>query len=132
MPFVRNIVRQTGGHREARSGDGLCAHLKPVVVATAGALTIGVDAILQGAPTFTGAAGAVAYTFPIATLLLAALPDMDIGDTYTFIVSNAAAQVATLTTAAGITLTGNVTVNADSRICVLEKLSSTTVGIRCL
>lgn len=130
--FVRNIVRQSGTHREARTGDGLCAHIKPVVVATAGALTIGVDAIQNGAAVFTGAAGAVAYTFPIATLLIAALPDMDIGDTYSFIVSNTAAQVATLTTAAGITLTGNVTINADARICVLEKLSATTVGIRAL
>lgn len=130
--FVRNIVRQSGTHREARTGDGMCAHVKPVVVATAGNLTIGVDAIQQGAPTFTGAAGAVAYTFPTAALLIAALPGMDIGDTYTFVISNTAAQVATLTTAAGITLTGNVTVNADSRICVLELLSATTVGIRCL
>lgn len=130
--FVRPIVRQSGTHREARIGDGTLMAIKPTVVATAGALTIGVDAILGGAAVFTGAAGAVAYTFPTAALLLAALPDMDIGDTYTFIISNTAAQVATLTTAAGITLTGNVTVNADSRICVLEKLSATTVGIRCL
>lgn len=130
--FVRPIVRQAGTHREARVGDGMLTTLKTDVVATAGNLTISVSAILGGAAIFTGAAGAVAYTFPIATLLLAALPDMDIGDTYSFIVSNTAAQVATLTTAAGITLTGNVTINADSRICVLEKLSATTVGIRAL
>ena len=127
--FVRPIVRQSGTHREARIGDGTLMAVKPTVVATAGALTIGVDAILGGAAVFTGAAGAVAYTFPTAALLIAALPGMDLGDTYSFYVANTAAQAATLTTAAGITLTGNVVVNAGARLCVLEKLSATTVSI---
>jgi hypothetical protein len=97
-------------------------------VATAGNLTLTVAAVLAGVAQFTGAAGAVAYTLPLATDLIAAMPDMDIGDSYVFVIQNTAAQAATVTTNTGITLTGNVVINAASKFVVLTKTAATTMN----
>lgn len=129
MGFKRACLYDNRIEREARVGDGMMEFLRPVTVATAGALTITVPAVLGGAAIFTGAAGAVAYTTPTAADLLAAMPDMDIGDTYSFTLTNTAAQTATITAGVGVTLAGFTTVNAATRKCIMEKTSATTVTI---
>lgn len=129
MGFMRSMVREAGVEREAKQGEGMLAHVKWGLVTTAGNLTLTVPQVLGGIAAFSGAAGAVAYTLPLATDLIAAMPNMDIGDTYTFIISNSAAQNATITTNTGITLSGNgAVVNAGFKILVLEKTSSTTMN----
>jgi hypothetical protein len=53
---------------------------------------------------------------------------MDIGDSLTFTVTNTAAQVATLNTAAaGVTYAGFTTANAATRTGIITKTSGTTV-----
>lgn len=126
--FVRPEVQEKGMERKARVGDGFLAMPLINSVATAGNLTLTVAAVLAGVAQFTGAAGAVAYTLPLATDLIAAMPDMDIGDSYVFVIQNTAAQAATVTTNTGITLTGNVVINAASKFVVLTKTSSTTMN----
>jgi len=128
--FVRPLVNKSGEERRAQAGDGLLSMAKVNTVATAGNLTITTEAILGGVARFTGAAGAVTYTTPTAALLLAALPDMDIGDTYMFIISNTAAQAATIAGGAGVTaVAGNLVVNATAKHFVLEKTSATTMNL---
>jgi len=96
----------------------------------AGNQAITVAMIMGGAGVFTGAAGAVQYTVATAVDILAAMPDMDIGDTYTFTVTNTAAQVATLNTAsAGVTYAGFTTANAQTRTGIIEKTSATTIKL---
>ena len=127
--FVRPTVFQTGLQRPARIGDGFMANPLITTIATAGSLTMPVAGVLGGILQYTGAAGAVAYTLPLAADLIAAMPDMDIGDSYMFVMVNTAAQNATITTNTGITLSGNsAVVNASRAFIVLTKTSSTTMN----
>lgn len=127
--FVRPTVFQSGFQRPARVGDGFMANPLITTNASSGAQNITVAQILGGVAQFTGAAGAVAYTLPLATELIAAMPDMDIGDSYMFAVSNTAAQNATITTNTGITLSGNsAVVNASVKFVVLTKTAAATMN----
>ena len=127
--FVRPTVFQGGFQRPARVGDGMMATPVITTIATAGSLTMPVAGVLGGILQYTGAAGAVAYTLPLAADLIAAMPDMDIGDSYMFIMVNTAAQNATNTTNTGITLSGNsAVVNASRAFIVLTKTAATTMN----
>lgn len=125
---VRVPLARTGAMwDEFKPGDVMAKPGAPsAAVATAGNLTVTTAQILSGVCHFTGAAAAVAYTYPTGTVLDAALPDMRIGDTIEFTVINTAAQVATMTTAAGLTLSGNVTINASSRRVFMTKTAAAT------
>jgi hypothetical protein len=126
--FVRAEVQDKGMCRKARVGDGWLANPRITTDATAGNLAIPTAAIAGGAVVYTGAAGAVQYTIPVAATIIAAFPEMDIGDTLTFTLTNTAAQAATLNTAAaGVTYAGFTTANAQTRTGIIEKTSSTTV-----
>lgn len=128
--FNRPLVRAGGQIREGRVGDGTMSHLRVTTNSGAGAQNITIPQILGGVALFTGAAGAVAYTFPTAAAILAACPDMDIGDTISFFLCNTAAQTATFNgAAAGVTFAGFTTVNAATRQCIIEKTSGTTVTV---
>lgn len=128
MGFKKAIVRDSGLNRETQVGDGLSVCGTRIVTnSTAGNQTITVGQMLGGVALFTGAAGGVAYTYPTGALISAAFPDMGVGDTYTFMVSNTAAQVATWTTAlTGTTIAGFTTSNAGSRMVVMEKTAADT------
>jgi len=127
--FVRPMVSEKGIVRASRVGDGMSMHLARNVNANAGAQTISVPQILGGLAVFTGAAGGVTYTTDTAVNILAAMPDMDIGDTFSFILSNTAAQVATIAGGSGVTASGNLTVNASFRIFVLERTGAATMNL---
>jgi hypothetical protein len=128
--FARPEVYEKGMCRMARVGDGLMAMPLVTTNAAAGNQAITVPMILGGAGVFTGAAGAVQYTVAVAADILAAMPDMDIGDTYTFTITNTAAQTATLNTAStGVTYAGFTTANAQTRTGIIEKTSATTIKL---
>lgn len=127
--FVRPLVAEKGTSRSARVGDGWGAMPKRVVNSGAGAQTISLEQILGGLAVFTGAAGAVTYTTDTAANILAAMPDMDVGDTFAFCLSNTAAQAATIAGGTGVTASGNLVVNATSKFFVLEKTSATTMNL---
>ena len=128
--FVRPHVSEKGMERQARIGDGFLANPRVVTNTTAGNLTISLDQILGGVARFTGAAGAVTYTTETAANILAAMPDMDIGDTYTFYIVNTAAQAATIAGGASVTaVAGNLVVNATGKLFVLEKTSATAMNL---
>ena len=132
MAFNRARIIKKGMEQSMRNGDGFLDNPLVTTVATAGDLTIGLSAMLGGICVFTGAAGAVAYTTPTAAAIIAACPDMDIGDTFKFILTNTAAQVATITAGAGVTIAGIATANANSRHCFVTKDSATAVTITCV
>lgn len=119
MGFNRPIVRKGGIEVEARVGEGFMANPQITTDATAGNRTIALSAILGGICQFTGAAGAVTYTTPTAAALAAAMPDMDVGDSYMFKISNTAAQTATIAGGTNVTASGNLTVNAGARDFIL-------------
>lgn len=127
--FSRACLYKGGIEQEARVGDGFLANPRYVLNSAAGAQTISLNQILGGIAAFSGAAGAVTYTTDTAANILAAMPDMDIGDTYVFMISNTAAQVATIDGGVGVTASGNLTVNATSKMFVLEKTAATTMNL---
>lgn len=127
--FVRTQVYEKGLARKTRAGDGLLTAAQRTVNSGAGAQTISVAQILGGVAVFTGAAGAVTYTSATAADLIAAMPDMDIGDTYMFVLSNTAAQTATIAGGTGVTASGNLTVNATAKFFLLEKTAATTMNL---
>lgn len=127
--FSRACLYKGGIEQEARAGDGFLANPLITTNASAGNQSITVTQIAGGIAQFTGAAGAVNLTLPTAAAILAAFPDMDIGDSYLFAVSNTAAQAATITTNTGITLSGNsAVVNATMKWVLLVKTASTTMN----
>jgi len=126
--FVRAEVYEKGLCRKVRAGDGWLANPLITTNASAGNQSITIAMLAGGAGVFTGAAGAVAYTIPVAADIIAAFPEMDVGDTLVFKLTNTAAQAATLNTAAtGVTYAGFTTANAQTRTAIIEKTSSTTV-----
>lgn len=127
--FVRTQVYEKGLARKSRAGDGLLTAAQRTVNASAGAQTISVAQILGGVAVFTGATSAVTYTSATAADLIAAMPDMDIGDTYMFVLSNTAAQAATIAGGTGVTASGNLVVNATAKFFLLEKTSATTMNL---
>ena len=127
--FTRACLYENGLERKARAGDGWLANPIITTNAASGNQNITIPMIAGGAGVFTGAAGGVTLTVPTAADIIAAFPHMDIGDSLVFTITNTAAQVATLTTATGVTLAGFSTANAQTRTCILVKTSSTTVTI---
>lgn len=128
--FVRPCVYQKGMERKGRAGEGFLA--MPIITtnASAGAQTITAAAIMGGVARFTGAAGAVTYTTDTGANLAAAMPDMDIGDSYVFSVVNTAAQIATIAGGTGVTaIAGNLTLNAASGLFALIKTGAATFDL---
>ena len=120
----------------SRAGQGLIANFLPTnfnaeADATLTVAQIAGGAILQGL-TLTSD---VTYTLPTAALILAAFPDMDIGDSFSFYVGNnqAAAFDTIIAVGTGITAVGtnnNLTVAPQSgKIFTLVKTSSTAMTL---
>lgn len=129
MGFLRNLVSSAATlTRPARQGDGVLAHVQMSTIATDTNLTLTVAQISGGAIRFSGFTAGRNVTTPTAALILAANPDMDIGDTFSLIVSVTPAFAATWVAGTGVTLTGRATTPASSfSWIVVEKTSATTV-----
>jgi hypothetical protein len=129
MGFLRNQVSSAAALvRPARAGDGLLAHVKVEVVSADANATLTIPQISAGAINYTGFSAGRNLTTPTAAAILAAFPDMDIGDTYSFIVSIQDAFAGTWVAGTGVTLAGRATVPASGwSMVVIEKTSATTV-----
>ena len=112
----------------SRSGQGIFAHIDPTLVSTDAALTITVAQMSGGSITYTGFTAGRVITTPTAALILAAAPDMDVGDTFTIIMSATVAFAGTFAAGTGVTLAGRATIPASSTVfVVVKKTSATTV-----
>ena len=126
--FVRAEVSEKGMPRQSRVGDGFIANPLITTVATDAAVTVAVAAVLGGVLQYTGFSAGRVITTPTAADLIAAMPDMDIGDTYYFVTSITTAFAGTWAAGADVTLAGRATTPASSSTgVVIEKLSATTV-----
>ena len=106
-------------------GNGLFANLIPTLISTDAALTLTTAQMVGGLVIFTGFTAGRAVTTPTATQILAAAPDMDIGDSFSFFASVTTAFAATWTAGTGITLTGRATLPAST---VLQVITVTRTG----
>jgi hypothetical protein len=136
MLFKRALITNTsnGGIPErTRAGSGMLDAIDyaPGIIATDAPLTLTVAQMSGGGVMFTSFSAGRAVTTPTAALILAACGDMDIGDTFSFVVSCQAAFAATWTAGTGVTLAGRATTPASSwSLVTVKKLSATTVEWR--
>jgi hypothetical protein len=129
MGFLRNQLASAATlTRPARQGDGLLAHPIINTVSADANAVLTIPQVMGGIVQYTGFTAGRTITTPTAALLLAAMPDMDIGDTYSMMISVTPAFAGTYVAGTGVTLAGRATTPASSfSWIVIEKLSSTTV-----
>jgi hypothetical protein len=128
-----NITDSTtlGLPSKARAGAGMMDNISWTEKTTNADHTITVAEMSGGGIQYTSFSAGRAVTTPTAALILAAAPDMDVGDSFSFLVSCVAAFAATWTAGTGVTLAGRATTPASSwSIITVKKLSSTTVEWR--
>lgn len=131
MLFKR--VQYTAGGQEipgkSSVGTGLIGNVAITSKTTDANHTITVAEMAGGVIYYSALSAGRNVTTPTAALILAAAPDMDVGDTFMLIVSIQDAFAITWVAGTGVTLLGRATTPASSNsIIVVEKSSSTTVN----
>ena len=131
MGFLRAQFRGTGLVRDGRPGDGWSTHLAEAVVATDADTTITVAQINTGLIVRNGMTAARNGTTDTAANILAANPEMDIGESFLFAITVTTAFALTLVGGVGVTLVGNSAVPANGfRMYTLTRTGAATVTIR--
>lgn len=127
--FSRPIVKSGGLQQEARPGEGWLAMPKRTNNAVDSNGIITVAAILGGIYTRSGTNTSRTDTTATAADLIAAMPDMGIGDTYMFMVCNlTGTNPITIAGGTDVTASGNLSVVAlATKWFLLEKTSATTM-----
>lgn len=134
MGFLRTLVGNAASLlRPLRQGDGILANVYVTEVGADSNQTLTMEQISGGAINYTGFTAGRNLTTPPATDFLAAFPDMDIGDSYSFLVSIQDGFAGTWVAGAGVTLAGRATTPASSwSWVVVNKTSATSVTWRVL
>lgn len=131
MLFKRPTITSSGLELLARGGPGL-GEVSNIAVSTIAADANAVLTVAQmsgGAVQFTGFTAGRNITTPTAALILAAAPDMDIGDAFAITLSTTTAFAGTFVAGTGVTLAGRTTLPASSSAyIVVTKTSATTVS----
>lgn len=128
MGFKRGIVQDGGLSRAMRAGDGFTDNPNLVTYATDAAYTVTVADIANGVLVATSLGAGRNFTTPTAALIIAAFPQMDVGDSIHFKVSAIAAYAITWLAGTDVTLAGRATTPASSSTDIyITKTSSTTV-----
>jgi hypothetical protein len=129
--FSRALVSDwwnKGIRQPMRAGTGYLANPRVSIIATDANLTLTVDQIKGGAVQFSSFSAGRNVTTPTAALILASVPDMDIGDSFVLTVSCVAAFAATWVAGTGVTLAGRATTPASTNsIVVVTKTGAATV-----
>ena len=129
MLFKRSLISNASlMPTPMRGGDGFLGN--PVVTekTTNADHTITVAEMSTGVLYYSGLSAGRAVTTPTAALILAAAPDMDVGDSFVFLVSIQDAFAITWAAGADVTLQGRATTPASSSTwIVVTKTSATTV-----
>ena len=129
MLFKRPLIESgTVMPAKMRAGDGFLGN--PVITEKTTNVdhTITVAEMSTGVLYYSALSAGRQVTTPTAALILAAAPDMDVGDSFVFLVSIQDAFAITWGAGAGVTLQGRATTPASSSTwIVVTKTSDTTV-----
>ncbi len=134
--MVMRVLRALSGDfekyiKQLSVNNKLTALAKSAIVNAAG-VTLTTAQVLGGLIYRSGAV-AVSDTFPTAALILAAVPGWETGDVRILTIRNANTGTLTLVTAAGITLTGTMTIpTINVGTFAIEKTAATTITITAL
>lgn len=127
--FSRTLISAASSlARPSRAGDLLLGNPLITSIATDANAVLTVAQLAGGIIQFTGFTAGRTITTPTAALILAAAPDMDIGDSFMVLISCVAAFAGTYVAGTGVTLAGRATTPASSySLVVVTKTSATTV-----
>lgn len=130
MTFERALISKEGIPTLSRVGIGWLAMPKRSNQTTDSNQTIWYGAILGGLYTRSGTNTNRTDTTATAVDILAAMPDMDIGDTFMFMVGNLTANTLVIAGGVGVTASGNLSVlTLSTKWFMLEKTSATTMNM---
>jgi threonine dehydratase len=119
---------QAGLPQVGRQGQGLLGNISIAAKTTDENHTLTVAEMAGGAVYYSALSAGRQVTTPTAALILAAAPDMDIGDSFCFWVSIQDAFAITWVAGDGVTLAGRATTAASgSSLVVVTKTAATTV-----
>jgi hypothetical protein len=129
MLFKRVLSTNNSGLPQiGRQGQGLMANIDITSKTTDANHTLTVAEMSGGMVYYSALSAGRSVTVPLAADILAAAPDMDIGDSFSFIVSIQDAFAITWITNTGVTLAGRATTPASSwSLITVTKLTATTV-----
>lgn len=129
MLFKRvQATDQSGLPQISRAGAGLFCNIRITSKTTDADHTITVAEMSGGMIYYSALSAGRAVTTPTAALILAACPDMDIGDSFSFLVSIQDAFAITWTAGTGVTLDGRATTPASSwSLITVTKTAAATV-----
>ncbi len=119
--FLRTDGLNGGLAQRSVAGDGIAANINESVIAADANATLSINDIAGGAVQFTGFTAGRNITTPTAAQILAAAPDMNIGDSFALLISTVAAFAGTFVANTGVTLAGRSTVPASSFSIVIVK-----------
>ena len=126
--FVRPQVDQAGSVVDAQPGVGLLANFAASTQTADSAQTLTVAKMACGLYMRSGLTAGRTDTTDTAANILAAFPAMNIGDNFSVVVSNLAAQILTIAGGTGVTMGTKTTVAASSMgILVFTKTSATAM-----
>lgn len=127
---ARPLIRQGAMVRPARDGDGLMAFLDPSAMSADAASVITPANLAGGLIVRSGATANRIDTTDTAVAILAANPEMDIGESFCVIVTNQVAFTITIAGGAGVTASGNLVIAANGwKILMFTKASATTMTV---
>lgn len=129
MLFNRVAVYNAGAMpAPMRQGTPILGNLDVVEKTTDANHTLTVAEMAGGCVYYSALSAGRSVTTPTAALILAACPDMDIGDSFMIVVSIQDAFAITWVAGTNVTLRGNATTPASgSSIIVVKKTSATAV-----
>lgn len=129
MSGSRKLGKLEGGLQGViPAGSGVFSSRKVVVYATDAAKTILVSDIASGILQITGLTAGANLTTPTAAAILAAFPEMNIGESIEFEVSITTAFAGTWVAGTTVTLAGRATTAASTKsLIMITKTSATAV-----
>ena len=126
MGFKRGMILDGQLARPMRAGDGSAWAPNLVTNAADAIYTVTVADLANGAMLVTGLSAGRVFTTPTAALILAAFPEMDIGDSIHFKISVSVAFAITWAAGTTVTLAGRATTPASSNSDILVTKTSAT------
>jgi len=134
MAGTRAVVQDVGGlMRAGRAGDNRLELVIPQIIATDANDSLLVAKIAAGLIAYTGFTAGRNITVDTAANIIAAFPNMDIGDSISVQIGISTAFTGTLVTAAGITLKGKAAVPASGAATLFfTKTAATTMDCLCI
>lgn len=128
MGFKRAAVYDGGIQRPARTGDGHLMHASAATMTADAASTITVDKLAGGLILRSGITAGRIDTSDTAANILAAFPEMDIGDSFEVVISNTSGFTQTLAGGANVTASGNLlNLTLSHKHVIFTKTSATAM-----